>query len=281
MASPLRMLTLPSGDQLPVLGQGTWRLGELRARRDTEIAALRRGLDVGMTLIDTAEMYAGGDTELLVGEAIAGHRDEVFLVSKVLPDHATRQGTATACHGSLRRLGTDRLDLYLLHWPGPVPLAETVEAFIGLQAEGLIRNWGVSNFDVTDLEDALSAAGGGDVAIDQVLYNPSRRAPEIDLFRLCASAGVPIMAYSPIEQGRILSDPVLADVAARHNASPAQIALAWVLRLGNVCVIPRSGKPAHAYENRAAADIVLDHDDLDALDAEFPPPLRPEPLEML
>jgi diketogulonate reductase-like aldo/keto reductase len=274
-------IALPSGDRIPVLGQGTWHLAESRARRASELAALRRGLDLGMYLIDTAEMYADGDAEMLVGEAIAGRRDQVFLVSKVLPHHATRDGTVRACQGSLRRLGTDRLDLYLLHWRGPVPLAETVEAFLRLQDAGLIRNWGVSNFDVPDLAGLTSLPGGGGVATDQVLYNLSRRAPEFELFPLCRELGLPVMAYSPIEQGRILGNPVLRDIAARHDASAVQIALAWVLRLDGVCAIPRSGTPEHVDENLAAVHIGLDRDDLAALDAEFPPPLHSRPLEML
>jgi diketogulonate reductase-like aldo/keto reductase len=281
MASLMPTITLPSGDEIPVLGQGTWRLAEIRSRRGPEIAALRRGLDVGMNMIDTAEMYADGGAEILVGEAIEGRRDQVFLVSKVLPHHASREGTVRACQGSLRRLNTDWLDLYLLHWRGPVPLAETVEAFLALQTAGLIRNWGVSNFGVADIEELISLSGGPDVAADQVLYNLSRRAPEFDLFPICRELGIPIMAYSPIEQGRILGNPVLRDIAARHGASPVQVALAWVLRLDGVCAIPRSGRPEHVYENRAALEIHLDRDDLVALDAEFPPPLRAQPLEML
>lgn len=281
MASPMPTITLPSGDEIPVLGQGTWHLGEIPGRRDSEITALRRGLDLGMNLIDTAEMYGHGEAEKLVAEAIAGRRDDVFLVSKVLPYHATREGTARACQDSLRRLNTDRLDLYLLHWRGRVPLAETVEAFLGLQAGDLIRNWGVSNFDVPDMQELMSLPGGPDVATDQVLYNLSRRAPEFGLFPILRELNIPAMAYSPIEQGRILANPVLRDIAVRHDASPVQIALAWVLRLDNVCAIPRSSDPEHAYENRAALEVTLDHDDLVALDAEFPPPLRRQPLEML
>jgi len=281
MPSPMRTATLPSGDQIPVLGQGTWHLAEVRARRSSEIAALRRGLDIGMTLIDTAEMYADGDAEILVGEAIEGRRDQVFLVGKALPHHATREGTVRACQGSLRRLNTDWIDLYLLHWRGPVPLADTLEGFGSLQAAGLIRHWGVSNFDVSDMEELTSLPGGQDVATDQVLYNLSRRAPEFDLFPLCRDAGVPIMAYSPVEQGRILGNPVLRDIAAQHDASPAQIALAWVLRLDGICAIPRAARPDHVYENGAALAIVLDDDQLSALDAEFPPPLHAQPLEML
>jgi len=275
-------ITLPSEHEIPVLGQGTWRLAEVKARRDSEIAALRQGLDLGMTLIDTAEMYADGEAEKLVAEAIAGRRDEVFLVSKVLPWHATREGTVAACQDSLRRLNTDRLDLYLLHWrTSRVPLAETLEAFMGLQAGGLIRNWGVSNFDVADIEELISLPGGREAATDQVLYNVSRRAAEFELIPICDELSVPIMAYSPIEQGRILGSPVLRDIAVRHSASPVQVALAWVLRLGNICAIPRASQPEHVSENRAALDVPLDHDDLAALDAEFPPPLQYQPLEML
>jgi diketogulonate reductase-like aldo/keto reductase len=281
MPSPMPTITLPSSEEIPVLGQGTWHLAENRARRPSEIAALRHGLDASMNLIDTAEMYADGDAEILVGEAIAGRREQVFLVSKVLPHHATRQGTARACQASLRRLGTDRLDLYLLHWRGPVPLAETVEAFMALQAGGLIRNWGVSNFDVGDMQELLSLPGGNEVQTDQVLYNLSRRAPEFELIPLGQELNVPIMAYSPIEQGRLLGSPVLRDIAARHDASPVQIALAWVLRQDGICAIPRASRPEHVDENRAALDVELDRDDLAALDAEFPRPLRPQPLEML
>ncbi len=281
MASPMRTISLPSGDQISVLGQGTWGLGENRARRSSEIAALRRGLDIGMNLIDTAEMYANGNAEVLVGEAIAGRREEVFLVTKVLPHHATREGTVQACEGSLRRLNTGWIDLYLLHWRGPVPLAETLEAFHDLRNAGLIRNWGVSNFDVSDLDDLMSLPGTSKVATDQVLYNLSRRGPEFDLFPACRELGIPIMAYSPVEQGRILGNPVLRDIATRLDASPAQVALAWALRLDNICAIPRSGWPDHVDENHAALAIHLDRDALDALDAEFPPSLHAQPLEML
>jgi diketogulonate reductase-like aldo/keto reductase len=274
-------VTLPSSDVIPVLGQGTWHLAENPARRNAEIAALRHGLDTGMNLIDTAEMYADGEAEILVSEAIVGRRDQVFLVSKVLPHHASRPGTARACQASLRRLGTDRLDLYLLHWRGRVPLAETVEAFLALQAAGLIRNWGVSNFDVGDMEELLSLPGGNEVQTDQILYNLGRRAPEFELIPLAQELQVPVMAYSPIEQGRLLGNPVLREIAARHDASPVQIALAWVLRQDGVCAIPRASRPEHVDENRAALAVDLERDDLAALDAEFPPPLHRQPLEML
>jgi diketogulonate reductase-like aldo/keto reductase len=277
----MRTVKLPSGERIPVLGQGTWHLAEVAARRDEEILALRRGLDLGMTVIDTAEMYAEGEAEKLVGEAIADRRDEVFLVSKVLPHHATARGTVAACEASLRRLGTDRIDLYLLHWRGRVPLADTIEAFGGLQQAGLIRYWGVSNFDTPDMKELTALPGGPEVATDQVLYNLSRRGPELNLFPLLRELRVPIMAYSPIEQGRILGHPVLREIAELHHATPAQIALAWVLRRDDVCAIPRASRLEHTNENRAAADIQLDQADLSQLDQEFPRPERVRPLEML
>jgi diketogulonate reductase-like aldo/keto reductase len=277
----MRTVKLPSGERIPVLGQGTWHLAEVAARRDMEILALRRGLDLGMTVIDTAEMYAEGEAEKLVREAIAGRRDEMFLVSKVLPHHATARGTVAACEGSLRRLGTDRIDLYLLHWRGRVPLAETIEAFGGLQQAGLIRYWGVSNFDMPDMKELTALPGGPGVATDQVLYNLSRRGPELNLFPPLRELRVPIMAYSPIEQGRILGHPVLREIAELHHATPAQIALAWVLRRDDVCAIPRASRLEHTNENRAAADIQLDQADLSQLDQDFPRPERVRPLEML
>jgi diketogulonate reductase-like aldo/keto reductase len=277
----MRTVKLPSGERIPVLGQGTWHLAEVPARRDEEILALRRGLDLGMTVIDTAEMYADGEAEKLVGEAIADRRDEVFLVSKVLPHHATARGTVAACEDSLRRLGTDRIDLYLLHWRGRVPLADTIEAFGGLPQAGLIRYWGVSNFDGPDMKELTALPGGQEVATDQVLYNLSRRGPELNLFPMLRQLRVPIMAYSPIEQGRILGHPVLREIAELHHATPAQIALAWVLRRDDVCAIPRASRLEHTNENRAAADIQLDQADLSQLDQEFPRPDRVRPLEML
>ena len=277
----MRTVKLPSGERIPALGQGTWHLAEVPARRDEEILALRRGLDLGMTVIDTAEMYADGEAEKLVGEAIADRRDEVFLVSKVLPQHATARGTVAACEDSLRRLGTDRIDLYLLHWRGRVPLADTIEAFGGLQRAGLIRYWGVSNFDTPDMKELTALPGGAEVATDQVLYNLSRRGPELNLFPLLRELRAPIMAYSPIEQGRILGHPVLREIAELHHATPAQIALAWVLRRDDVCAIPRASRLEHTNENRAAADIQLDQADLSQLDQEFPRPERVRPLEML
>ena len=277
----IRTLTLPSGQVVPVLGQGTWRLGEHPSRRADEIAALRLGLDLGMTLLDTAEMYGDGATEELVGEAIAGRRDEVFLVSKVLPSNATTQKTIAACERSLKRLRTDCLDLYLLHWRGSVRLEETLEAFSLLRERGKIRAWGVSNFDHSDMVELVSTAGGADVQTNQVLYNLTRRGVEWDLMPWAQRSNVPLMAYSPIEQGRLSSNPTLREIAQRHQATPAQIALAWVLRIDSNIVIPKAGTTAHVRENRAALDIRLSTQDLDALDRAFPPPSEPRPLEML
>ena len=283
-ATPLtavRTIDLPSGESIPVLGQGTWHMAEDPRRRQREIAALRLGVDLGMTLIDTAEMYAGGGAEELVGEAIGDRRDEVFLVSKVLPQNATRNGTIAACERSLRRLGTDRLDLYLLHWRGRVPLEETLAGFAALRNAGLIRHWGVSNFDVSDLRELIGLPGGNSVEVDQVLYNLNRRGVEYDLLPTCRRIGMPIQAYSPVEQGRLLRNRVLQAVAARHGVTPAQIALAWVLRDDGVNAIPKAGTPEHVRENRAALAIQLTQQDLAELDSAFPPPDGPRPLEML
>jgi diketogulonate reductase-like aldo/keto reductase len=277
----IRTIKLPSGEAIPVLGQGTWGMAENAGRREDEIAALRLGLDLGMTLIDTAEMYANGGAEELVGKAIAGRRNEVFLVSKVLPNHATRHGTIAACEGSLRRLRTDRLDLYLLHWRSSVPLEETLNAFAALVHAGKIRYWGVSNFNVSDMEEVVSLPGGRSVATDQVLYNLTRRGIEYDLLPWCRQRSLPIMAYSPIEQGRLLSHPVLQSVATRHDATPSQVALAWVLRQNGLNAIPKAGTLAHVRENRAALDMHLTKQDIAMLDRAFPPPSRPQPLEML
>lgn len=280
-APAIRTTTLPSGEQIPVLGQGTWHLAEDPSRRADEIAALRLGLDLGMTLIDTAEMFGDGAAEELVREAITGRRDEVFLVTKVLPANATGRGMAAACEASLRRLGTDRIDLYLLHWRGEVPLAETVEAFDDLVRAGEIRHWGVSNFDIGDLTELLAADRGGAAVTDQVLYNLTRRGIEWDLLPGCQELGMPVMAYAPMEQGRMLGDPVLRAIAADHDASPAQIALAWLLHHDHVSTTPRAGNPEHVRENRGALDIRLSQEDLTALERAFPPPTGRIPLEVL
>ncbi|HEX4207158.1 MAG TPA: aldo/keto reductase [Ktedonobacteraceae bacterium] len=280
-ATAVRSIRLPSGEAIPVLGQGTWGMAEDARRQKDEIAALRLGLDLGMTLIDTAEMYADGAAEELVGKAILGRRDKVFLVSKVLPSNATRRGTIAACERSLQRLRTDQLDLYLLHWRGSIPLEETLDAFATLVQAGKIRYWGVSNFNVSDLEELVSLPGGAAVATDQVLYNLTRRGIEYDLLPWCRKHNLPIMAYSPIEQGRLLSNSVIRDVASRHNATPSEVALAWVLRQENLNAIPRARTRAHVQENRAALNLRLTEQDLAMLDREFPPLTRPQPLEML
>jgi diketogulonate reductase-like aldo/keto reductase len=274
------LLRLPSGDPMPVLGQGTWFMGEDRARRDDEITALRVGLDLGMNLIDTAEGYGDGAAEELVCEAVDGQREQVFLVSKVLPQHASRRGTIAACEGSLRRLGTDRIDLYLLHWRGDVPLEETLEAFTALTRAGKIRHWGVSNFDVADMQELSAIRGGSHVVVDQVLYNPGRRGIEWDLLPWCRKHHITVMAYSPIEQGRLANDQRLRQIADRHGATPAQVALAWVLQQ-NVCVIPKAGTPAHVRENHAALELRLATTDLAELDEAFPAPREKKRLETL
>ncbi|WP_243338436.1 aldo/keto reductase [Anaeromyxobacter soli] len=280
--SGVRTIALPLGERIPVLGLGTWFMAEDPSLRATERAALELGLDLGLTLIDTAELYADGRAEELVGEVIAGRRDEVFLVSKVLPTNASRAGTIAACERSLRRLGTDRIDLYLLHWRGAFPLEETVLAFQELVEAGKIRHWGVSNLDVPDLEELSGVPGGSQVQADQVLYNLSRRGIELGLLPWCRARGIPVMAYSPYEQGRLLrDDAALAAVAERHGATPAQIALAWILRLDGVNAIPKAGTPAHVEENRAALDLRLTREDLAELDGAFPPPEEERPLEVL
>jgi diketogulonate reductase-like aldo/keto reductase len=280
-SAAIRTTQLPSGLEVPVLGQGTWHMAEDPHRRADEIAALRLGLDLGMSLIDTAEMYADGASEKLVGEAISGRRDEVFLVSKVLPHHATADGTVAACEDSLRRLGTDHIDLYLLHWRGPHSLAETLIGFTTLIHTGKIRYWGVSNFDVADMQEITALPGGEHVATDQVLYNLARRGIEWDLQPWCQMRHIPIMAYSPIEQSRLLSHPVLRALADRHGATPAQIALAWVLSQDLTIAIPKASTSQHVRENRGALDIHLTERDLADLNRAFPPPTGPQELEML
>ena len=277
----LGFVPLPSGDKMAALGQGTWHFAESPARRAEEIASIRLGIDLGMTVIDTAEMYGDGAAEALVGEAITGRRSEVFLVDKVLPHHATGAGTVRACGASLDRLGVDYIDLYLLHWRGRIPLAETIEGFADLKLAGMIRHWGVSNLDVDDMIE-LSGVPGGDAAqTDQILYNLTHRGPEYALLPWLAQHGIPTMAYSPIEQGRLLTYPALHSIARHHNATPAQLALAWVLQHDGVSAIPRAGTPSHVRQNAAARDIELTPDDLLTLDRAFPPPTRPHPLDVL
>lgn len=280
-SAPVPTVRLPSGEAVPVLGQGTWSMGDHAHTRAEEIAALRLGLDLGMTLMDTAEMYGSGASEALVAEAIAGRRDEVFLVSKVLPSNATRRGTIAACERSLKRLQTDRIDLYLLHWRGRPPLAETVDAFTTLVRDGKIRNWGVSNFDPADMAELMQLPEGSQVATNHVLYNLSRRGIEYDLLPWSRARQIPIMAYSPIEQGRMLNHPVLHTVGARHGTTAAQVALAWLLRQDGLMVIPKAGNPEHVRQNHAAFDLHLTDQDLTELEMAFPAPTGPVPLETL
>ncbi|HEX7774355.1 MAG TPA: aldo/keto reductase [Pyrinomonadaceae bacterium] len=282
-----RTTLLPSGRKIPVLGQGTWMMGEDASRRQDEIAALRLGLDLGMTLIDTAEMYGEGGAEEVVGEAIKDRpRSEVFIVSKVYPHKATRHGAIEACARSVRRLKVEYIDLYLLHWRENVPLVETLEAFQFLKGHGSIRDYGVSNFDVDDMEEAYALRGGDGIATNQVLYNLLHRGIEWALLPWCRGRRIPIMAYSPLgsnvtEQKRMLGNANIKSVAARHNATPAQIALAWLLRYPDLVVIPKASNPDHIRDNRMALDIELTNRDLRELDEAFPPPDRKIPLEML
>ncbi len=278
----MRTVRLPDGTQVPQLGQGTWKMGERGADRGAEADALRLGLDLGMTLIDTAEMYADGGSEEVVARAIAGRRDEVFLVSKVYPHNATARGTPAACTRSLKRLGTDRIDLYLLHWRGGTDLEETVAAFEALREQGKILRWGVSNFDVDDMEEIAALPDGTACMTDQVLYNPEARGIEFDLLPWCADKRVPVMAYSPVGQGgRLLRSAALKAVAGRHGATAAQVALAWAMRHPHVIAIPKAAGADHVRQNAASAALALTDADLAEIDAAFPPPRRKQSLEML
>jgi diketogulonate reductase-like aldo/keto reductase len=278
----MRTVRLPDGTEVPALGQGTWRMGEGERSRDEEVSALRTGIELGLTLIDTAEMYGDGTSEEIVGEAITGQRDRSFVVSKVYPHNASRREMPRACERSLRRLRTDRIDLYLLHWRGSVPFAETVAAFESLRDAGKIRFWGVSNLDTDELETLLRVPGGAGCATDQVLYNPQARGIEFDLLPWCAHHAMPVMAYSPVGQGgRLLRHPALLAVARRHGITPAQAAIAWSLRRPGVISIPKSGDVQHVRQNAAATGITLNANDLAEIDAAFPPPRRKQPLAML
>ena len=269
-----------AGTTVPALGMGTWNIGDSGAKRAAEIAALRAGLDAGLRVIDTAEMYGSGRSESLVGEAIAGRRDEVYLVTKVLPSNASTAGVQKACEASLKRLGTDRVELYLLHWVGGVPLSATVEGFERLRERGLIGAWGVSNFDVDDMESLEEVSS--DCAANQILYSLEYRGTEYDLLERDREAGVVTMAYSPLGQGGDLLDhPALAKIADRYDAKPAQVALAWVLRRDNMLAIPKAGTVAHQLDNIAATRLTLDEDDLAELDRAFAPPTRKRHLAML
>ncbi len=277
----MRTVRLPSGDKVAALGQGTWRMGERKAAFKVEVAALRHGVACGMTLIDTAEMYGNGGSERVVGEAIRGQRDAVYLVSKVLPQNAGRKRMARACEASLKYLGTDHLDLYLVHWRGSVPLAEIIEGFLALQEAGKIRYFGVSNFDTDDMAELWETVGGNACQTNQILYNLSRRWPEATLQSWCKSHGQPLMIYSPLEQGRLSEGGALGAIAKAHEVTPMQIALAWTLRHPDMFVVPKAARIAHVDENRQALDIALTDDDLAALDAAFPPPTGDAPLEIL
>jgi len=280
--SRIRSTKLPSGEAVPVLGQGTWRMGEDRSKRTKEVAALRTGIELGMTLIDTAEMYADGGAERVVGEAIAGVRDQVFVVTKFYPQNATRDRMAAACDRSLRRLDVEQIDLYLLHWRGDVPLEETLAGFDDLLGAKKIRYAGVSNFDVDDLTELARLKGGLErIVTEEVLYNLERRGIEWDLLPWMRKRHRPIIAYSPVEEGLLAhAHPVLKRLAERHDATPVQVALAWVIREDGVVAIPKAADPKHVRENRGAADIKLTKRDLAELDESFPPPNGKKPLEM-
>lgn len=280
----MKTVALPSGESVPALGLGTWRMGESRARRAAEVAAVRAALDIGYRLIDTAEMYGDGGAEEVIGEALAGHpvgREQLFLVSKVYPHNASRSDVLAACARSRRRLRVERIDLYLLHWPGSVPIGETVDAFETLKARGEIREWGVSNFDVAELEELAAVADGGRCAANQIYYSASHRGVEFALLPWQRARRIPTMAYSPIDQGALDGHRALSRVAERHRATAAQVALAWLLRHPDVIVIPKAVDPRHLADNFAAASLTLTDEDLAEIDRAFPPPRRKSPLAML
>ena len=276
-----RLVTFADGTTVPALGQGTWEIGDDPARRDAEQAALARGIDLGMTLIDTAELYGDGRSERLVGEVIAGRRDEVFLVSKVKPENASEMKMMLACEKSLERLGVDRIDLYLLHWEGRIPLEETVDAFQELVDEGMIARWGVSNLDLRTMERLVDIDGGNDCAANQLLYNLGSRGVEFDLLPWMQARDMPMMAYSPLGRGGLLEHPLIVDIANRHDASPAQVALAAVLRHDGVIAIPKASSVEHVEANADALDIQFDAEDLERLDQAFPPPTHETPLDII
>jgi len=277
----MRTVALPSGDKVVALGQGTWRMGEKGSDRKREIAALKLGLDLGLSLIDTAEMYGEGGAEEVVGDAVKGRRDEVFIVSKVYPQNASRRGVALACERSLKRLRTDRIDLYLLHWRGNEPLSETVAGFEGLRAAGKIRNWGVSNFDADDMDELFALPQGKACASNQVLYNLKHRGPEFDLLPWQAKHKIPVMAYSPLEIGPLANRGETRRIAERHGVTAKQVALAWILRRPDAIAIPKASDPDHVRQNRAALDLALTKQDLAELDTLSPPPSRKMPLSMI
>src|SRR5438477_877259 len=293
LASEMKTVQLPDGERVPALGQGTWRMGENKNARDDEVAALRSGIDLGMTLIDTAEMYGDGEAEKVVADAIDGQRDRVFVVTKAYPHNASRTEMPKACNRSLKRLRIEVIDLYLLHWPGDIPLAETIEAFEQLRSAGKIRRWGVSNFDLDDMKELFAIENGNQCATNQILYNLQHRQIEFDLLPWCEKNKIPIMAYSPVGHGRgLVENATLKKIAKRHNATcraeasregwtPAQIALAWVLRQPNVIAIPKASNEKHVRENAGSVEVKLTNEDLAELDDTFPPPKSKRPLPML
>ncbi len=281
MYDEIPTLTLPSGKNIPALGIGTWNMGERQTSEAEEIASICKAVELGMTVVDTAEMYADGRSEAVVGKAIRDLRQDVFLVSKVYPFNASAKGTIEACERSLSRLGVEQLDLYLLHWRGSHPLEETVAAFETLKRSGKIVDWGVSNFDTEDMEELFAVENGANCAANQVLYNLSRRGIEFDLLPWCQDKGIPIMAYSPIEQGRILSNHDLIKIAKAYQATPAQVALAFLLERDGVLAIPKSARPERVEENRGTTDLEISDDDWAVLDAAFPPPTKKTSLAML
>jgi diketogulonate reductase-like aldo/keto reductase len=274
-----RLVELPDGEKVPQLGLGTWQMAEKPAKRAAEIAAVRMAVEMGMNLIDTAEMYGEGKTETLLSEALAGMREKAFLVSKVYPHNASKSGVIAACEHSLKRLKTDRLDLYLLHWRGNIPLQETIAGFEALKRDGKIRHWGVSNFDTEDMQDLFAVQGGKACAANQILYNVKRRSPEWDLLPLMDKHRVAGMAYSPIEQSRLPASGALSDIGKKHGVSRFTVALAWLLKNKNMMVIPKATSEEHLQENAKALDVVLDAADLAAIDAAFKPPASKKPLE--
>ena len=277
----MRTVTLPGGEKVPAFGLGTWHMGERGADKAREVAALKAGLDLGVTLIDTAEMYGEGGAEEAVAEAVTGRRDKVFIVSKVYPHNASRTGAVAACERSLKRLKTDRIDRDLLHWRGSVPLAETIEIFEKLKSSGKIRHWGVSNLDMSDMAELARLKAGPACASNQVLYHLGQRSIEWDLLPDCQNKGISVMAYSPLGQGRILGHATLKTIAARHGVAPAAIAVAWTLRHDGLISIPKSSDTGRVAELVKARDVVLTKEDLAALDAAFPPPKGSKPLPML
>ena len=281
MTINIATVSLPDGEPIPKLGQGTWEMGEQPARRAAEIAAVRAGVELGMTLVDTAEMYGDGATESLLGEALAGLRERVFLVSKVYPHNASRRGVQAACEKSLKRLKTDHLDLYLLHWRGLVPLEEMVEGFEALRQAGKIRHWGVSNFDTDDMEELMTVPGGDACATNQILYNVARRGPEYDLLPWLAARDMPAMAYSPVDHARLPKRSALDAIADARGVSVFQVALAWVLQQPGVFAIPKAGRVEHVHDNHRALELRLDAGECAAIDAYFKPPRSKRPLEML